>query len=90
MVSNINLHPYNGGEAPRKKRRSRWESQSDAVADGRGIGKPAVDSGGSLILPGGLQVQLPATLLGEQAAPADATPEVRAKFKVGQRKPLGG
>lgn len=79
--------------APKKRRRTRWEPQEVAAAAGRvaPAGAPfeptpfnagaAANAGGSLVLPGGLQVQLPATLLGEQSAPPDATPEVRAKFK---------
>jgi len=64
-----------------KRRRSRWEPAEDAAAAGRVTAVASSDGiGGALVLPGGLAVRLPATMIGEDAAPADATEEIKSKF----------
>eukprot|EP00854_Cymbomonas_tetramitiformis_P009291 gene9291-11007_t len=66
-------------EGAKKKRKSRWEAAEEpAAAPGPAV---ATVQGGQLVLPGGLQVQLPATLLAATGAPIDADPEVQELHK---------
>eukprot|EP00242_Pyramimonas_sp_CCMP2087_P007067 CAMPEP_0198199408 /NCGR_PEP_ID=MMETSP1445-20131203/2713_1 /TAXON_ID=36898 /ORGANISM="Pyramimonas sp., Strain CCMP2087" /LENGTH=419 /DNA_ID=CAMNT_0043869247 /DNA_START=192 /DNA_END=1448 /DNA_ORIENTATION=+ len=64
-------------EAAPRKRRSRWEEAQPAQPT---MALATVHQG-HLMLPGGLQVQLPATLLAAQGAPVDADPEVQKLHK---------
>eukprot|EP00240_Pyramimonas_obovata_P001116 CAMPEP_0118957364 /NCGR_PEP_ID=MMETSP1169-20130426/62064_1 /TAXON_ID=36882 /ORGANISM="Pyramimonas obovata, Strain CCMP722" /LENGTH=498 /DNA_ID=CAMNT_0006905439 /DNA_START=36 /DNA_END=1529 /DNA_ORIENTATION=- len=64
------------GEAPRK-RKSRWEDPEPA----KSTALSTVIQSGQLILPGGLQVQLPSTLLAATGAPVDADPEIQELHK---------
>eukprot|EP00241_Pyramimonas_parkeae_P015036 CAMPEP_0114294294 /NCGR_PEP_ID=MMETSP0059-20121206/10051_1 /TAXON_ID=36894 /ORGANISM="Pyramimonas parkeae, Strain CCMP726" /LENGTH=983 /DNA_ID=CAMNT_0001416065 /DNA_START=245 /DNA_END=3196 /DNA_ORIENTATION=+ len=68
------------GEQPRK-RRSRWEDTDLPPPPPQTTALAVISNHGALTLPGGLQVQLPTSLLAATGAPIDQDPEVAELHK---------